>query len=269
MIPVTIVVLILAGLLIAAVLYGLRMMGRRTDQLHQEVMLDDAEWAVTRDDRTLLEYEAHTEASVGWDLPDYQDHHAAAKASVERYDLEHEMVYDLDEDGFIPGFLARTASLRSALSEAQARIAELENGADTPLEMATEALLKRNKELEHELYGTKDSLRIVGDLLERYRAERDAARAAQDENFAECEKARAERDAATAEVRRVHTAIEALADKLFSRARSAEADSKDANRPAVKSYWDGRQDGLDESEGDVRALLVGANPVTGKEGTEK
>jgi hypothetical protein len=96
MIPATIGFLIVAGLLISGVVYALRMMGRRTDDLYTEVMLDDAEYAITRDDRERLEREAHTQASVGWDMPDYADHQTAARTEVELWDLEHEMVADLD-----------------------------------------------------------------------------------------------------------------------------------------------------------------------------
>lgn len=93
---VTVLFLFAAASLIAAVLYALRMMGNRTDSLYTEVMLSDAEYAITREDRAAIEADAFTEASTGWDMPDYAEHHEAAKALVEVYDLEQEMLADLD-----------------------------------------------------------------------------------------------------------------------------------------------------------------------------
>jgi hypothetical protein len=96
MIPATIAFVIVAGLLIAGVVYALWMMDRRTEQIRTEVMLDDAAYAITREDRTAIEADAFTQAATGWDMPDYAQHHEAAKALVEVYDLEQEMLADLD-----------------------------------------------------------------------------------------------------------------------------------------------------------------------------
>jgi hypothetical protein len=93
---VTVGFLVVAGVLILSVLYGLRLMSNRSDTLFREVLLDDAAYAITHDDRITLEAEAVSMASAGWDMPDYADHHAAARATVERYDLVQEMVADLD-----------------------------------------------------------------------------------------------------------------------------------------------------------------------------
>lgn len=96
MTAVTILFLTAALSLIAGVLYALRMMSRRTDQLYREVLLDDAVFAIRHEDRVTLEAEAFTFASVGWDMPDLTEHLQAARAAMEAYDLEQEMLADLD-----------------------------------------------------------------------------------------------------------------------------------------------------------------------------
>lgn len=96
MIPATVLFVVAVLALIGAVLYALRMMSRRTDQLYREVLLDDAVFAIKHEDRVTLEAEAFTFASVGWDMPDLTEHMQAARAAMEAYDLEQEMLADLD-----------------------------------------------------------------------------------------------------------------------------------------------------------------------------
>lgn len=101
-----------------------------------------------------------------------------------------------------------------------------------------DALHAENQRLRDELYGVKDSLKVVGDLRARYRAERDALHAEKNEAIDNWKEAEAENQRLREQLERAENqqAINDAHDDGHSRWRQmkAERDAARAERDALR-----------------------------------